>query len=305
MSDQVISLAPKIFNPIESQNIYLLNIINSDVIADVESFTCHEELSEPYRYTIRFTSHQKDILAASLLKQYASFEMRVPNPEYSEYMAGSAPWQKNRTIEGVITSFERISTSADESLYEVILCHPLALMDNRRRSAIYQDIAVPDLVKQILKEHHFEGYEINFDELKWVYPRREMITQWGETDLQFIRRLLSEVGIWFRFEKHPKHDDIVTMVFADSQSLYLLNNHIKLYNEAGMSGNDYSVKELKARHNVATASVMVKNYHYPLRNYDTTTETADATRGDDTTHGEQYFYSDIHNEPGNRADQRR
>ncbi|CAM3776560.1 type VI secretion system Vgr family protein [Rahnella victoriana] len=300
MTGHVISLAETIFNPVNSQNRYLLHLFNSDVVADVESFTGHEALSEPYFYVIRFTSHQKDIPATSLLKQYASFEMRVPNPAWSLYLPGSEYWKKNWQVEGVISVFERLSTSADESLYEITLSHPMALMNNKRRSAIYQDISVPELVKQILKEHHFEGYEINFDGLAWIYPRREMIVQWGETDLQFIRRLLSEVGIWFRFEKHPKHDEIVTMVFADSQSLYLFNHAIRLYNEAGMSGNDYTIRELKARHNVVPASVMAKNYYYPLRNYDITTETIDVTRGDDKTQGTQYIYADIHQAPGER-----
>lgn len=300
MAGHVISLAKEIFNPVNSQNRYLLHLFNSDVIADIESFTGYDALSTPYYYVIRFTSHQKDIPDASLLKQYASFEMRIPDPAWSAYLPGSAYWKKNRQVEGVITAFQRISTSADESLYEITLSHPMALMNNTRRSAIYQDISVPELVKQILKEHHFEGYEINFDDLAWVYPRREMITQWGETDLQFIRRLLSEVGIWFRFGKHPQHDDIVMMVFADSQSQYLFNHAIRLYNEAGMSGNDYTIRELKSRHHVVPASVMTKNYYYPLRNYDTTTETIDVTRTDEKTQGTQYIYADIHQIPGDK-----
>ncbi|MEB0952925.1 phage late control D family protein [Citrobacter sedlakii] len=52
-----------------------------------------------------------------------------------------------------------------------------------------------------------------------TYPPRELITQWRETDLQFIRRILSEVGIYWRTEM----DDVRgldTYIFADSQLNY-------------------------------------------------------------------------------------
>lgn len=50
-------------------------------------------------------------------------------------------------------------------------------------------------------------------------PPREIITQWRETDLEFIRRILSEVGIYWR----TMMDDVRgldTYIFADSQLNY-------------------------------------------------------------------------------------
>lgn len=114
-------------------------------------------------------------------------------------------WLYERQIEGVITSFSLISTSADESLYEIRLEHKLALLSRRKRSAIYLNTNVPKLVTQILKEHAFADYEIDFDTLVCLYPNREMIVQWEESDLAFISRILAEVGIWFRSQ--------ITMLF--------------------------------------------------------------------------------------------
>lgn len=202
-------------SPEETQNRYLLEILHSNVMTDVESFIGHESLSTPYRYTIRFTSPTKDISPKDILNQQATLLMRAPSTAWSTYIESSEKWLETRRIEGIFTAFERISTSADESLYEVELSHPLALLERTRCHAIYLDTTVPELVKQILKNHNFEWYEIDFDNLSCRDPHREMITQWGETDLQFIRRLLSEVGIWFRFEAHPEHAFIIVMVFAD------------------------------------------------------------------------------------------
>ena len=51
----------------------------------------------------------------------------------------------------------------------------------------------------MLRKHGLEGPDFEF-RLEHTYPPREIITQWRETDLEFIRRILSEVGIYWRTE---------------------------------------------------------------------------------------------------------
>ena len=58
--------------------------------------------------------------------------------------------------------------------------------------------SVPEVVEQVLRKHGLQGPD--FDFRLSTYPPREIITQWRETDLQFIRRILSEVGIYWRTE---------------------------------------------------------------------------------------------------------
>jgi len=289
------------FIPEESLNKYLLDIPNSEFVADVESFHGEEALSEPYRYCIRFTSNEADVAAASLLKKSASFRMRGFNPDWSSLIQTANRWTALRQICGVITSLERISTSVDETLYEAVLEHPLALLDTRLRCAIYQDMSVPEVVKSILKEHRFEGYEINFDSLNYIYPRREMIVQWRETDLAFIRRLLAEVGIWFRFEAHPEHADIVVIVFGDLQTSYLFDHKITAANPSGNVAAGYSIQNLVAKHVVVPGSVDVRNYSYvSSKGYHQLDQQADSLRDEDLTHGGEYHYGDIHLEGGDR-----
>lgn len=292
---------PVIFNPEESLNKYLLNISHSDLVADVESFTGEEALSLPYRYTIRFTSTSDDAEAFHIVQKEASFTLRAANPEWSKYFPEREKWVVLRKISGVITAISRLSSSADETLYEAVLEHPIALLNTRFRSAIYQNVSVPELVKQILKEHGFEGYEINFDELSWEYPQREMIVQWKETDLSFMRRLLSEVGIWFRFELHPDHDRIVVIVFGDSGAHYIHNYKIAAINPAGTVGSLYSLRKLTSRHAIVPASVNVRNYNYReskgIRGLE---EQADLSRLPELACGGEYHYGDIHLTSGDR-----
>ncbi len=296
-----LSTAPVVFNPEESLNKYLLNINRSDLIADVESFTGEEALSSPYRYTVRFTSTTNDAEAFHIVQKEASFILRADNPAWSKYFPDGEKWVVLRQIPGVITEISRISSSADETLYEAVLEHPLALLNARYRSAIYQNVSVPELVKRILKEHHFEGYEINFDLLHWEYPQREMIVQWKESDLAFIQRLLSEVGIWFRFELHPDHDHIVVIVFGDSGAHYVHNHTIAAINPAGTLGNIYSLRQMTTRHTIVPGSIDVRNYDYrESRSYRALETQADKSRLPELVYGNEYHYADNHLAPGDR-----
>ncbi|MCS2158307.1 hypothetical protein MUU48_15550 [Scandinavium sp. H11S7] len=165
----------------DTLNRYLLFFPHrKDITVDVHSFTGVETLSHPYRYTLRFTSLEQNLPMNAVLNQTAEFVLRAPNPKATWH--GQSPWLPVRHINGVITSFSRIKSSADEAFYECVLEHELALLDRNYRSAVYMDASVPELVtKQMNDSGYFDGYNIDFDKLSHTYPRREMIIQWKET----------------------------------------------------------------------------------------------------------------------------
>ncbi|MCK6804243.1 Tox-REase-5 domain-containing protein [Enterobacter cloacae] len=80
-----------------------------------------------------------------------------------------------------------------------MLSSRLALLGYTRQCAVFQNRSVPEVVEQVLRSHGLEGPDFEF-RLERTYPPREIITQWRETDLQFIQRILSEVGIYWRTE---------------------------------------------------------------------------------------------------------
>ncbi len=101
----------------DTLNRYLLYFPRSkNVISDVHSFTGKEILSEPYRYTIRFTSPDLNIAINAVLNQRAEFILRAPNLEASWH--GQTSWLPVRQINGTITQFSRLMSSGDEALYE-------------------------------------------------------------------------------------------------------------------------------------------------------------------------------------------
>jgi len=266
---------------------------NQNVIPDVHSFTGTEGLSEPWRYTIRFTSPDQNIAIDAVLNQMAEFILRAPNPKAA--WQGQTPWLPVRQINGTITKFSRLKSSGDEALYECVLEHELALLDKNYRSAVYMNMTVPELVTKLMKDSgHFEGYNIDFDQLSHNYLRREMIVQWKETDLQFIRRLLAEVGIWFRLENHDKVKAETVVIFGDSDRRYrFCDKQVPYVRHSGMTSYAEYITDLEEQHDLIPKNVLVRTYNYREPHSpqaDKTIEMSDIPQG--ITFGQHYHYAD-------------
>ncbi|MCD6742164.1 type VI secretion system tip protein VgrG [Escherichia coli] len=253
---------------------------------DVLTFTGHEQLSSPFRYDIEFTSTDKAIAPESVLMQDGAFSLTAPPVQ------GMPVQTALRTLHGVITSFKHLSSSQDEARYEVRLEPRMALLTRSRQNAIYQNQTVPQIVEKILRERHqMRGQDFVFN-LKSEYPSREQVMQYGEDDLTFVSRLLSEVGIWFRFATDARLK-IEVVEFYDDQSGYERGLTLPLRHPSGLfDGETEAVWGLNTAYSVVEKSVTTRDYNYRTATAEMMTEQHDATGGDNTTYGEAYHYAD-------------
>ncbi len=254
--------------------------------ADVLTFTGHEQLSSPFRYDIEFTSTNKAITPESVLMQDGAFSLTAPPVQ------GMPVQTALRTLHGVITSFKHLSSSQDEARYEVRLEPRMALLTRSRQNAIYQNQTVPQIVEKILRERHqMRGQDFVFN-LKNEYPAREQVMQYGEDDLTFVSRLLSEGGIWFRFATDARLK-IEVVEFYDDQSGYERGLTLPLRHPSGLfDGETEAVWGLNSAYSVVEKSVSTRDYNYREATAEMTTGQHDATGGDNTTYGEAYHYAD-------------
>ena len=253
---------------------------------DVLTFTGREQLSASFRYDIEFTSTDKAITPESVLMQDGALSLTAPPVQG---MPMQAPL---RTLYGVITGFKHLSSSQDEARYEVRLEPRMALLTRSRQNAIYQNLTVPQIVEKILRERHqMRGQDFVFN-LKSEYPAREQVMQYGEDDLTFVSRLLSEVGIWFRFATDARLK-IEVIEFYDDQSGYERGLTLPLRHPSGLhDGATEAVWGLNTAYSVVEKSVTTRDYNYRTATAEMMTEQHDATGGDNTTYGEAYHYAD-------------
>ncbi|HDF5719201.1 type VI secretion system tip protein VgrG [Klebsiella variicola subsp. variicola] len=280
-----------------SHNHHLLSVKGCEAGLDVLAFEGDEALSQPFRYRIEFTSADHAISKEMMLMKAASLTLQAPVAQGF----GINVQQPVRVIQGVVTGFERLSTSRDETHYALTLQPRLALLNRSHQNAIYQDQSVPQIVEKILRERHgLRGQDFLFSLTK-TYPRREQVMQYGEDDLRFITRLLGEVGIWFRFSADTRlHIDVAE--FCDSQQGYEKGLTLPSVPPSGQqSAGVDAVWEMACRHRVVEQQVSTRDYNYREATADMSAQ-VDVTRGETTTFGEAYHWGDNYLTAGNAHD---
>ena len=270
-----------------THNHHLLAVKGTPSELDVLAFEGQEALSRPFSYRIEFTSTDHAISKEMMLMKAGSLTLQAP----VEPGSGIKIQQPVRVIQGVVSGFERLSTSKDETRYALTLQPRLALLDRSHQNAIYQDMSVPQIVEKILRERHgMRGQDFLFS-LSKEYPRREQVMQYGENDLHFITRLLGEVGIWFRFTTDTRLN-IDVVEFYDSQQGYEKGLTLPSVPPSGQHSEGVdAVWSMECHHNVVQKQVSTRDYNYRQATDDMNSQ-ADATGGDSTTYGDAYHYAD-------------
>lgn len=139
-------IKPLLFN----HSHHLLQVHGCNSLLDVLCFEGEENLSEPFRYTIEFTSSDKAITPQQMLLQNASLTLQAP----VDQGFGIKIQQPVRVLQGVITAFERLSTAKEETRYALTLQPRLALLSKSHQNRIYQDMSAPQIVEHILRTRH-------------------------------------------------------------------------------------------------------------------------------------------------------
>ncbi|OTP92005.1 hypothetical protein B6D05_13145, partial [Gilliamella apicola] len=196
----------------------------------------------------------------------------------------------SRTLYGVITQFSQLSVSNDEARYQVVLSSQLAKLSLSHNCAIFQNQSVISVVEEVLRGHGYTGIDYRLA-LKEQYPEREFITQWQESDLEFIQRLLADVGVYFRFETHGEHNCDV-MVISDYEQGYQQVADIVYKQPSGTLDNCVeSVWDITLHSQMVESSVQVQDYNYRDAQANLLGE-VNSQQKDNTTYGTDYRYDE-------------
>lgn len=279
---------------LNSHNRYTLTIDNLISPISVLQVQVDEQLNQPWHYTIEFTSPDKTLSPNDILNQKASFSF---NPADKNVLTtairslSDLPVESDlRKIYGVITCFSLLSVSKEQAHYQIVLSPRLARLALNRNNAIYQNQSAISVVEEVLLSHGFNGIDYRL-ELNNSYPVREFITQWQESDLSFIQRLLADIGVWFRFETHDKHKCDV-MVISDYEQGYEQVNDIDYRLPSGtLDGGTESIWDIRLQSRMVESSVKVQDYNYRDAKANLLGEVNSQPK-DSTTYGTDYRYGE-------------
>jgi type VI secretion system secreted protein VgrG len=121
-------------------------------------------------------------------------------------------------VHGMLTSIEHIdSTRHVNQLYVGKMVPQVALLDLGLRCGIYEDLTIPEIVKEILSGHGLSAgthFQIKVTE-EAKSPKREYVVQYQESDWAFIQRWLEHEGYFYWFD-HKKEG--AKLVIADANN---------------------------------------------------------------------------------------
>lgn len=182
------------------RSISVNTVLGEDVLL-LRSMTATERLSAPFEYELTLLSHRVDVPVDELLGTPATAALELPDGN-------------RRFFNGYISRFSQTGFDGAYTVYKATLVPWLWFLSRTADCRTYQDKKVPDIVKEIFREHGFTDFD---ERLSGTYRNRTYCVQYRETDLDFLDRLLENEGIYYFFEHlDGKH----TLVLADSYSAH-------------------------------------------------------------------------------------
>jgi len=166
----------------------------------VQEISGYEELGSLFQYHLDLHSKLHDIDLKSLLGK--TMTVHVP----------LAPGQF-RHISGMVFQSTRGRRDVNYTEYRVTLLPEQHLLSFSHDCRIFEGHPVIDVVKQVLEEHKLRPYQTSLYEK--AYRSWDYLTQYQESDWDFIRRILALEGIYFYFNHLTDGHE---MVLADSIS---------------------------------------------------------------------------------------
>jgi type VI secretion system secreted protein VgrG len=166
----------------------------------VYAFTGTEEVHKPYEFEIELVHESPNVDFAELLGQTACLSI-------ADKSGGV------RHVHGVIRDFCPAAHRQCRTHYRCLLVPRLWFLGLATDHRIFQNMSVPQIIEQVLKEQNFTGDSYAF-KCFFDYAPREYCVQYGETSLHFISRLCEEEGIYFYFEHS---EDRHVLCFSDRE----------------------------------------------------------------------------------------
>lgn len=162
-----------------------------------------ERLSEPFLCTLELAEIGQDGDSDALLGSSCVLEIVRDGVD-------------ERRLCGVIHRVTYRGLQASRVVLSVEIVPAVFALSQRVNSKIFQEISVPDILKEVLEAglRPF-GRTVKFD-LRETYAVREYCVQHRESDLAFATRLMQECGIGYRFDHSGDAEELILFDASDA-----------------------------------------------------------------------------------------
>lgn len=227
----------------------------------VESMQGSEALSQLFHFTFRLLSARDDISPRTMIGSKA--ELRIETWD-TQTMEGQRHWK------GYISRFRRTgrvpsADGRDLYSYECDLVPWLWLMTRHQDIRIFQNMSIPDIFEKVLDDAGFPD-EVKLD-LHDEHPKLDYVTQYHETNFQFLSRLLEMAGIYW-YHRHNERGD-------HGKHLLVLTDHVDgnpalappryPFHHAGHAAEHDAVTRLESDFGMRTGRISMRDWDFKGR----------------------------------------
>lgn len=153
-----------------------------------------DEISRPFAYSLLISTKDMELDPLKVLGTKAEIKVEGETP---------------RTFHGHVADMALEDIRDDLSFYRLTLRPWLWFLSLDSDNRIFQEKTTPDIIEEVLKSWPEAKFKLK---LQARYEKREYCVQYGESDMDFIQRLMEDEGIFYFF---THDDDGHTMVIVD------------------------------------------------------------------------------------------
>lgn len=225
-----------------------------------------DHVSSCFEFNVLAQSFDPEIQSDTLLGEMITVAVHPDNDD------NLAP----RYFHGMVDQF-RYEGNDDEDMYQyrLILRPSLWLLSKSTDNRIFQDHSVKDIIASVLDEHGIADYR--FDLQNSGLETREYCVQYGETDLEFLQRLMEHEGIFYYFEfEEDKHLLVMTDVMSSLKQGGAEGRIRFEPNELAALEGEGVISRLSRTDAIVTAEHTLTDYNFEAPSADLLTKSVDS-----------------------------
>lgn len=155
----------------------------AELVLAVRRFELVERIDQPFELVAELVTDDLQLEVGSLLGARALVEL-------------DRPGVTARSLGGLVTRAEYVTTRSQQLTVRVIVEPPLALLRYSTRRRIFADLSLPEVLESVTAPvFATHGGSWDFSRISAAMPPRDYVVQYDESDLDFVLRLLGEAGL--------------------------------------------------------------------------------------------------------------
>lgn len=265
-----------------------------------------ESLSKPFRCVASLVSERLDLDPTEILGKPISVTLHPPPEPQNESLLGAAAGAllggggdepKDRFFHGIVTLFRLgaavMDTRGGEGgfrAYNAEFIPRFGMLQYTSNCRIFQQKTVLDIIDAVMDDHGLsKGSDYSTSDVSGPLTKRswDYCVQYNESDLQFLSRLMEEVGIYYYFEhEESKHK----LVLCDKESLSIKTHEMSFRTSSRVMADPKEIRSWEDRYLFQTGKLAFSDFDYRETASDLTVSKESSEGHDETKEFELFEY---------------